>query len=136
MGVASTSNGGNWNLFPSFKAYQNNTPYYDAFPSGHLATLMSTVTILTENYPEKKWIKPVGYSITGLVGYAMINNKVHWAGDYPLAIALGYLCAKQVVKHNRKIINTGSVVAKRKGTFNYSFDYANGRIMPSLVYKF
>jgi PAP2 superfamily len=96
--LASTSNGGNWNLLPSFKAYQSNTPNYDAFPSGHLATLMSTVTVLTENYPEKKWIKPVGYSITGLVGYAMINNKVHWAGDYPLAIALGYLCAKQIEK--------------------------------------
>jgi membrane-associated phospholipid phosphatase len=134
--VASTQNGGAWHFFPSFKAYQTNTPNYDAFPSGHLATLMSTVTILVQNYPEKKWIKPVGYTITGLVGYSMINNKVHWAGDYPLAIALGYLCAKQVVKHNRKIIENKPIVAKQKGTLSYSFDYANGRIIPGVVYKF
>ncbi len=132
--IAATQRGGAWHLFPSFKNYQTNTPNYDAFPSGHLATLMSTVTILTENYPEKKWIKPVGYSITGLVGFSMMNNKVHWAGDYPLAIALGYLCAKQVVKHNRKVID--NKVSKHKGTISYSFDYANGRIIPGIVYKF
>jgi membrane-associated phospholipid phosphatase len=134
--LASTKSGGAWHFLPPFKSYQTNTPYYDAFPSGHLATLMSTVTVLTENYPEKKWIKPVGYSITGLVGFAMINNKVHWAGDYPLAIALGYLCAKQVVKHNRKIIDNKTSVTKQKGTLSYSFDYANGRIIPTVIYKF
>jgi membrane-associated phospholipid phosphatase len=134
--IASTKHGGEWNLFPSFKAYQTNTPFFDAFPSGHLATLMSTVTILTENYPEKKWLKPVGYSIVGLVGYSMVNNKVHWAGDYPLAIALGYLCAKQVVKRNRKVLNTNGITKKHKGSLSYSFDYANGRLIPSVVYKF
>jgi membrane-associated phospholipid phosphatase len=135
--LAATKPGGAWHFLPPFKSYQSNTPYYDAFPSGHLATLMSTVTVLTDNYPEKKWIKPVGYSITGLVGYAMINNKVHWAGDYPLAIALGYLCAKQVVKHNRRVIkNSTTSFTKQKGALSYSFDYANGRIIPGVVYKF
>lgn len=130
-----TSSGGTWHFFPSFKQFQNHTPNYDAFPSGHLATLMSTITILAENYPEKKWIKPVGYSITGLVGYAMINNKVHWVSDYPLALALGYLCAKQVVKNNRKLIRAGST-NKPKATLSYTFNYTNGRLMPGVIYKF
>ncbi len=134
--LASTKPGGAWYFLPPFKAYQNNTPNYDAFPSGHLATLMSTVTVLTENYPEKKWIKPIGYSLTGLVGYAMINNKVHWAGDYPLAIALGYLCAKQVVKHNRKLLQPNTSKSKLKGDFSYAFNYANGRLIPGFIYKF
>lgn len=138
--LRSTSNGGDWNFFPSFKSYQKNTPNYDAFPSGHLATLMSTVTVLTENYPEKKWIKPVGYTITGLVGFAMINNKVHWAGDYPLALALGYLCAKQVVKNSRRLVSDNVIgidyVKKQKGNLTYSFNYADGVVMPGLVYKF
>ena len=101
--------GGNWHFFPSFKDYQTNTPNFDAFPSGHLATLMSTVTILAENYPEKKYIKPVGYSLIGLVGLSMINNNVHWVSDYPLAIGLGYLCARQVIKKNRRIVSTSSL---------------------------
>jgi hypothetical protein len=126
---------GSWRPFPSFKQYQNHTPSYDAFPSGHLATLMSTVTVLAENYPENKWIKPVGYSVIGLVGYSMINNNVHWASDYPLAIVLGYLCAKQVVKNNRKVIRLGST-NKHKANLSYTFNYTNGRLMPGVVYKF
>lgn len=126
---------GSWHLFPSFKQYQSHTPNYDAFPSGHLATLMSTVTVLAENYPEKKWIKPVGYSVIGLVGYSMINNNVHWASDYPLAIALGYLCARQVVKNNRKVIQSVST-NKHKATLSYTFNYTNGRLIPGVIYKF
>jgi hypothetical protein len=90
----STRSGGRWQPFPSFKEYQQNTSNYDAFPSGHLSTLMATVTVISENYPEKKWIRPVGYVITGLVGFAMMNTEVHWAGDYPLGLALGYISGK------------------------------------------
>ncbi len=49
----STQSGGRWLPFPSFSNYQKHTPQYDAFPSGHLATLMASVTVLTQNYPEK-----------------------------------------------------------------------------------
>ncbi len=131
----SSTPGGNWHFFPSFSKYQNHTPNYDAFPSGHLATLMSSVTIFSENYPEKKWIKPAGYSLTGLVCYAMINNKVHWSSDYPLAIGMGYLCAKQVLKHNRKVISS-TTEAKKRGQLSYTFNYLNGALMPGIVYKF
>jgi hypothetical protein len=89
-----TKPGGEWNPLPSFKNYQNNTSNYDAFPSGHLATMMATVTILSLNYPQKKWIKPVGYTIMALSSFAMINTDVHWIADYPLALALGYAAAK------------------------------------------
>jgi hypothetical protein len=130
-----TESGGNWHFFPSFKNYQTQTPNYDAFPSGHLATLISTVTVLADNYPEKKYIRPVGYSVTGLVALAMINNNVHWASDYPLAIALGYLCARQVVKRNRKVVETLSSV-KPKRELSYTLNYSFGRLMPGVVYRF
>lgn len=130
-----TESGGNWHFFPSFKNYQTQTPSYDAFPSGHLATLISTVTVLADNYPEKKYIRPVGYSITGLVALAMINNNVHWVSDYPLAIALGYLCARQVVKRNRKTVETTSS-KKAKGELSYTLNYSFGRLIPGVVYRF
>ncbi|HEX2933833.1 MAG TPA: phosphatase PAP2 family protein [Bacteroidales bacterium] len=79
-----------WRWFPSPSRYTKSVPWYDAFPSGHLAIAMTTVTIISSNYPEKRWIKPVGYSLMGLCGFQMINNGVHWAGDYPLAILMGY----------------------------------------------
>ncbi len=81
---------GRWRPFPSWKEFQDNKPKYDAFPSGHLATFVSAITILSENYKEKKWIAPVGYSIAGLCALSMVNNGVHWASDFPLGFALGY----------------------------------------------
>jgi membrane-associated PAP2 superfamily phosphatase len=97
-----TAEGGKWKPFPSFAEYQRNTSAYDAFPSGHLSTLMATITVLAYNYPEKKWIKPVGYALMCLSGWAMMNTEVHWAGDYPLAIAVGYLSGKITTWRHRK----------------------------------
>lgn len=96
-----TQSGGRWRPFPSFTDYQRNTSSYDAFPSGHLSTMMATVTVLSYNYPEKKWIKPVGYTLMGLSAWAMMNTEVHWAGDYPLAIAIGYLSGKVTTWRHR-----------------------------------
>lgn len=98
-----TQSGGAWRPFTSFSKYQSNVPAYDAYPSGHIATVMTTVTVLAENYPEKRWIKPVGYSLVGLVGLAMINTEAHWAGDYPLGIGIGYIFGKMTAKMNRII---------------------------------
>ena len=92
---------GRWRPFPAYSDFQKNKPKYDAFPSGHLATFVSTVTIIGENYPEIKWIKPVGYSLAGLICLSMINNGVHWAGDYPLGFALGYGFGKFITRKSR-----------------------------------
>ena len=98
-----TEPGGKWRPFPSLGDYQKNTPFYDGFPSGHLATMMTTVCILADDYPEKKWIKPLGYTLIGLTGFAMMNTEVHWAGDYPLALAIGWLNGKIITgRHNHQ----------------------------------
>ena len=96
-----TQDRGEWHLFPSYSTYQSYVPNYDAFPTGHLATAMATVTVIAENYPEYHFIRPVGYTLMGLLGYSMLNNGVHWASDYPVGIALGYAFAKIAVRNGR-----------------------------------
>ena len=94
--------GGAWRPFPSFSNFQKHTSAYDAFPSGHLATMMTYVTILTEDYPEKKWLKPLGYSLMAASSFAMLNTDVHWAGDYPLALAIGYINGRYITGRHKK----------------------------------
>ncbi|MEO8769756.1 MAG: phosphatase PAP2 family protein [Ferruginibacter sp.] len=102
-GVASKKNGA-WHPFPSWSAFQNKKTHYDAFPSGHLSTLMAAVTILANNYPHSRLIKPIGYTLAALTSLCMINNGVHWAGDYPLAIGLGYLAGNIITsRHNHTL---------------------------------
>ena len=96
-----TKERGEWHLFPSYSRYQRFVPNYDAFPTGHLATAMTTLTVIADNYPEYHFIRPLGYSLMTLLGYSMLNNGVHWASDYPLGIAIGYGFAKIAVRNGR-----------------------------------
>ena len=98
---------GKWRPFPSFSTYNSSVPQYDAFPSGHLATAMMTVTVLAENYSEYEWIRPVGYSLMGLLAFQMLNNGVHWASDYPLALGIGYTIGKlAVIRARYRVLST------------------------------
>ncbi len=109
-----TQDGGKWRPFPKPSTYQKNVSMYDAFSSGHMGTMVATYVVITENYPEKKWIRPVGISIMSLVGLAMINNDVHWASDYPLAVGVGYAFGKATVHLNRFIKGEALVRKKRR----------------------
>lgn len=97
-GVA-TSDRGTWRPFPSFLNYDRHQSRYYAFPSGHIATTMATVTVLIENYPEAGWLRRAGYAVTGLVGIGLVNEGWHWYSDLPLGAALGYAFG-EIVSHS------------------------------------
>jgi len=92
---------GVWRFFPSFAEFQGHRTRYDAFPSGHLATGMMAITVMSENYPEKKLIKPIGYLLLGALSFQMVNNGVHWASDYPLGLGIGYAVGKAITANSR-----------------------------------
>jgi hypothetical protein len=86
----STEPRGKWQLLPNQIENAKHVPRYDAYPSGHVATALATVTVVAENYSEVGWIRPVGYTLVGLLAVAMGNTGIHWYSDYPLGLALGY----------------------------------------------
>ena len=112
----STQDRGRWFFLPTYNTYQHNVSNFDAFPTGHLATAMATVTVIAENYPEYHFIRPVGYSLMGLLGYSMLNNGVHWASDYPVGIALGYGFAKIAVRNGRTRVPEPTLPPSGQGT--------------------
>jgi membrane-associated phospholipid phosphatase len=117
----STMPRGRWDFFPNQIQYHKHVPSYDAYPSGHVTTALATVVVIAENYPENKWIKPVGYSLTGLLAISMVNKGIHWYSDYPLAIVLGYYF--------------GMIAAHPEGISKYLSDFKDKKfqIFPSLV---
>jgi membrane-associated phospholipid phosphatase len=88
--IVRSSPTGTWRFLPSPFDYHQRIPAYDAYPSGHVATSLATVIVLAENYPDVKWIRPVGYTLVAGVAVGMVNSGIHWYSDYPLSIALGY----------------------------------------------
>jgi hypothetical protein len=81
---------GVWKILPNQIDYHRRVPQFDAYPSGHICTSIATVIVVAENYPDVKWIRPVGYAFTTLVGLGMLSNGIHWVSDYPLGLFIGY----------------------------------------------
>lgn len=86
---------GAWRPYPSPNTYMRDTEAFDAMPSGHIMTATLTFTIIRENYPEYDcYLLPLEITWLSLLGWQMVNNGVHWASDYPLGIAMGYVIGK------------------------------------------
>ncbi len=94
-----TQERGAWRPFPSFNEYNSKTAEHDAMPSGHVMTATLTFTILAERYPDQKVpIYTVGGVWISALMFEMMNNGVHWASDYPLGIAMGWVIGKASTK--------------------------------------
>jgi hypothetical protein len=69
---------------------------------------MATVTVVALNYPEHRYIWPLGAAAMGTLSFAMVNNGVHWASDYPAALASGGIIGKVVVDRGRVVVRLPS----------------------------
>jgi len=102
-----TSPKGEWDFFPNQRDYADCVPCYDAFPSGHVAVSTMTLTVLHNNYPDNPWIMPTGVTLISLLAFQMMNNGVHWASDYPLAIGLGYVFGEIAFERGQSALASG-----------------------------
>jgi hypothetical protein len=131
-----SAKGGVWRMFPGLGEYARNRPRYDAFPSGHLASSAMTITVLAENYPDNKYIWPVGgVLLTGLC-FQMMNNGVHWAGDYPLGFAVGYGLGKAIAAHGRTAAAHTPAPAKQQALTLAPYLSPDGAVGAGMTYRF
>ncbi len=114
---------GSWKFFPSIKEYQKNQSHYYSFPSGHLASATATLTVIANNYPQIKWIKPVGYTILGCLGISLVSRGMHWYSDLPLGFFIGY--------------SIGNIVSPKQTiqTKEISSNTTNFIVMPNIGYN-
>lgn len=97
--VKRTEPRGKWRPFPASQDYARNTSMYDAMPSGHVMTTTLLFTVIRENYPEHDyWLWPFELGFLTVLGFAMVNNGVHWASDYPLGAGMGYVMGKAATR--------------------------------------
>ncbi len=114
--IASSETGGDWQFLPSIKQYQKNQPKYYSFPSGHLSTATAVLTVIANNYPNEKWIKPVGYPLLAILGFSLVNKGMHWYSDLPLAYFLGFTFGNIVAPVKSSIPSNSSSEDKPKLT--------------------
>ncbi len=132
---AASAQRGVWRMFPSFRNYQAHRSRYDAVPSGHMATGMMTITVIAENYPDSKYVKPIGYTLLAALGFQMVNNGVHWASDYPLGLAVGCGIGKAIAAGGKTAAKRNAPVAHSALRFA-PYLSPEGAVGASLAYKF
>ena len=88
--IVATQDRGAVRPFPNLVDYEQHQPKYYSFPSGHIATTTAALTVLCENFPEAKWMRPTSYILVCAVGGSLVSKGWHWYSDLPLGIALGY----------------------------------------------
>lgn len=96
--------GGKFHPFPSIHEYSKNQAHYYSFPSGHTATAVTALTVISENYPEVYWIKPAGYCAVACLGASLVGKDMHWYSDLPLAAMIGYSFGKTIAGRSSKEI--------------------------------
>jgi hypothetical protein len=134
---AATAPRGVWRMFPSFKDFQAHRTRYDAFPSGHLATCMMTLTVIDQNYPDKWFIRPVGYALLGALSFQMVNNGVHWASDYPLGLAVGYGVGRAIAAQGRTAAKRSGPQAVRQQSLTMApYLSPDGAVGAAMTYRF
>ncbi|OQW51882.1 MAG: hypothetical protein A4S09_09445 [Proteobacteria bacterium SG_bin7] len=125
---------GRWRPFPSPQEYAGHVRDYDAVPSGHLSSALTTLVVVQENYPEYKWIPWVGYPLIGLLCLSFSATSIHWWSDYPLGIYLGYHFGKIVTRNNNE---TGEIKDEKESNFTFFPTYdEDGTPLLSAVWQF
>ncbi len=98
--VATVERGEFHGLFAHFREWNKGISHFDAFPSGHSATVFAAATALTDSY--KTPAVTIGaYSLAVAVGISRITEKTHWASDVFVGALIGYYSAKLVERWNR-----------------------------------
>ena len=128
--------GGYWYGF--FKQYDQSVTsagrditFFDAFPSGHTSTAFAIATVFAMQYNETPVIPIVAYSLAGIVGITRMVEHTHWASDVFVGAWAGYLCARQVVHHQRKIFGAEREFSKKQNSklyFSFADQFAGVKI--------
>ena len=107
-----------WGPFQQFNpriSKDRGVAYFDAFPSGHTATAFSIASVFAHQYSDRAAVPVTAYTIASLVGVSRLTEHDHWASDVFAGACIGYLCGKQVVKHDHEQERDGSPVHASSG---------------------
>jgi len=72
---------------------------FDAFPSGHTATVFAAATTISDFYTEP-WVSYTCYSLATLTSISRITESTHWISDCFIGAIIGYYGTKLVEKWN------------------------------------
>ena len=94
-----TREGGRWSGPLSYFRHTDNgsksIASYDAFPSGHTATIFAAAATIADIYHEP-WVSYAAYTTATLVGISRVMESAHWPSDVFVGSIIGIASARIV----------------------------------------
>lgn len=79
-----------------------------AWPSGHTSSTVAFVSAMAAYYPDKLWIKLVGYPASLFMALAMVDYDAHWTSDVIAGALIGHTIGWTVGRNFRLAQATGN----------------------------
>ncbi len=87
-----TKEGGRWSGPLSYFEHRDkgskSIASYDAFPSGHTATIFAAASTIADTYHES-WVPYVAYGTATIVGISRVMESAHWPSDVFVGAIIG-----------------------------------------------
>ena len=90
---------------PDFRRKKDRGEFFkehNSFPSGHAFFSFSLASVAAHQYPDKKWVAPLAYILSGIASSARVTANKHFVSDVAVGALVGYLIGKYVVEHRSK----------------------------------
>lgn len=87
-----------------------------AWPSGHTSSTVALVSALAAYYPDKLWIKLVGYPASLFMALSMVDYDAHWTSDVISGALIGHAIGYTVGRNFRLAHERGSFDAGEAGS--------------------
>jgi membrane-associated phospholipid phosphatase len=85
-------------------------PVLPAWPSGHTSACISVAASLTAYYPDQLWIPLIGYPVSLLIGFGLVDGDRHWASDVVAGALIGHAIGYSIGKSFRtRVVGSGAV---------------------------
>jgi membrane-associated phospholipid phosphatase len=99
-----TQSGGRWNgaylLLNQGSGKRGGYASFDAFPSGHTATIFAAATTLAEVYHDSPWVSYASYGVATSVAISRVMERAHWLSDCFVGGIIGYFGTQLVLHFN------------------------------------
>ena len=100
-----TQSGGRWNgaflLLNQGSGKRGSYAQFDAFPSGHTATIFAAASTLAEVYDHSRWVSYASYAVASSVAISRVMERDHWLSDCFVGGLIGYFSTEEVLHFNR-----------------------------------
>lgn len=116
-----TIDGGKWN--GPFIYHKNiSIASFDAFPSGHTATIFAAASTLSYIYPNG--IVPyISYSVASLVALSRVTESTHWLSDCLIGGLIGYFSTQLLYNLQNKNTNINFGITNQHNSYAFTISY-------------